>query len=115
LVVICSDGLDPEVAGALRILSGRGHEVWFVQILSEIEIDPDLEGDLRLLDGEGGSPREITANSAVLREYRERLRVHNRDLSDAITRTGGRHALLSPQDAIDSALKNTFKREGWFV
>lgn len=115
LAIVVSDGLDPDIGPAIRAVAGRGHEVWFIQILSEAELDPDLEGDLRLLDGEGGSPREITANRAVLAEYRARLISHNAGLRDAVTRVGGRYALLSPTVSIDRALKDPFKREGWLT
>jgi uncharacterized protein (DUF58 family) len=115
VVLLVSDGLDPDVAGALRTLGGRGHEIWFLQILSDIELDPDLEGDLRLLDAESGAPVEITANSYALKEYRRRLEEHNRAIVETIKRVGGRHALLRADDPLDRIIKETFKREGWLA
>ncbi|CAN5454944.1 DUF58 domain-containing protein [soil metagenome] len=115
IVLILSDGLDPDVANAVKILGGRGHEVWFLQILSPVEIDPDLEGDLRLIDGEGGTPREITANSYVLKEYKTRLTAHNTGLADAARRVGGRYALISADQNFEDLLKNVLKRQGWLV
>jgi uncharacterized protein (DUF58 family) len=113
LVVLMSDGMDPEIAAALRTLGGRGHEVLFLQVLSEIELDPDIEGDLRLLDSEAGVPVEITANSYALKEYRRRLDEHNQAIRDAVLRIGGRHALVRPDMKLEDILKNTLKREGW--
>jgi uncharacterized protein (DUF58 family) len=115
IALILSDGLDPEAANAIRILGGRGHEIWFLQILSPVELDPDLEGDLRLIDGEGGTPREITANSYVLKEYRKKLEEHNAAIQDATTRIGGRYALITSGQSLDKTIKNVLKREGWIT
>jgi uncharacterized protein (DUF58 family) len=115
VVLILSDGLDPDAPAALRALGGRGHEVWLLQILSEVEMDPDLEGDLKLLDGEGGQPVEITANGMVLKEYRKRLREHNAALADASRRAGGRYELLVGRQPLDRILKDVLKRQGWVV
>jgi uncharacterized protein (DUF58 family) len=113
LVVLLSDGLDPEVGAALRAVAGRGHEVWFLQILSEIELDPDLEGDLRLLDSEGGAAVELTANSYALKEYRRRLQEHNQGIVETVRRIGGRHTLVTPVQPLDRLIRSVFKREGW--
>ncbi len=113
VVLIVSDGLDPDIASALRILGGRGHEVLFLQILSDVEIDPDIEGDLRLLDAETGRATEVTANSYVLKEYRRRLQEHNQSIVDVVRRIGGRYALVRPDQAIDEVLQHVLKREGW--
>jgi uncharacterized protein (DUF58 family) len=113
IVLLLSDGLDPDVSMAIRVLGGRGHEVFFLQILSDIEIDPDLEGDLRLLDSESGRPVEITANSFALKEYRRRLQEHNQSIVEAIRRVGGRHALIRPDQPMERVLQDVLKREGW--
>jgi uncharacterized protein (DUF58 family) len=113
VAVVLSDGLDPEAPAAVRALAGRGHEVWLVQVLSDLDLDPDLEGDLRLVDGEGGAPTEITANSATLRAYRENLRRHNEALADAARRGGGRYALVRSDMPLETFVRDTLKREGW--
>jgi len=115
VVLLLTDGLDPEVAPAVRALAGRGHEVLFLQILSDIELDPDLEGDLRLIDGEGGTVVELTANSYALKEYRRRLEEHNAGIREAVRRVGGRHALVRANEPLDSIVKNTLRRDGWFA
>jgi uncharacterized protein (DUF58 family) len=113
VALLISDGLDPDISTAIRTLGGRGHEVLFLQILSDVEIDPDLEGDLRLLDAESGKPTEITANSYALKEYKHRLQNHNQTIIEAIRRVGGRHALIQPDQPVERVLQNVLKREGW--
>jgi uncharacterized protein (DUF58 family) len=113
LAVVISDGLDQEASNAVRGLGGRGHEVLFVQVLSDVELDPDLEGDLRLLDAETGKPVEITANSYALKEYRQNLRAHNDALREAVLRVGGRYALVRATDSLEVVIKQVLRREGW--
>jgi uncharacterized protein (DUF58 family) len=113
VAVLLSDGLDPDAAAAVRILGGRGHEVLFLQILSDVELDPDLEGDLRLLDSETGKATEITANSYAIKEYRRRLQEHNQSVVEAVRRVGGRYGLVRPDQPMEDVLQNVLKREGW--
>ena len=113
VVILVSDGLDEDVTAAVRIVAGRGHEIMFLQVLSQVELDPDLEGDLRLIDGEGGSPAEITANGSVIREYIARLQSHNAALRDTVLRVGGRHALIRPDEAFETVFAQTLKRQRW--
>ena len=112
-MVLLSDGLDPALPTIIRILGGRGHEVCFLQILSDVELDPDLEGDLRLLDAETSGAVEITANSFALKAYRENLERHNQAIRDAVLRIGGRYALVRSSQSIESIIRDVVKRDGW--
>ena len=113
LVVLISDGMDPDVVQAIRAVGGRGHELYFLQVLSDVELDPDLEGDLRLLDAEGLSKVEITANSYALKTYRENLKKHNDGIRDAVLRVGGRYALVNSSASVENTIRDVIKREGW--
>lgn len=113
LVIVLSDGLDPDCQTALRAIAARGHEVWMLQILSRLETDPDLEGDLRLVDAETQSAVEITANRGTLRAYQENLRRHSETLADACRRGGGRHAQMLTETSLSGLVKNVWRREGW--
>ncbi len=115
VAIVISDALDPDVFSAVRVLGGRGHEVWMVQILSDEEIDPDLEGDLRLLDAESGGPVEITANSYALETYKQNLKDHCTKLEQEVLRVGGRYALVNSSDSLEDFVKLTLKRQGWVV
>ncbi len=113
VAVILSDGLDPEVATAMKILAGRGHEIYFLQILSALDLDPDLEGDLRLIDAETGSATEITANSPTLRTYRENIARHNQRLAEVLLSVGGHSAVISTNDPFETVVRDVLKRQGW--
>lgn len=115
MVLLVSDGLDPEIASAIRAVAARGHEILFLQILSDIELDPDLEGDLKLIDAEGGTPVEITTNSYALKEYRKRLEEHNASIVDTVRRVGGRHALVRPDQPFDQIVKDVLRRGQWLA
>ncbi|MCH8275115.1 MAG: DUF58 domain-containing protein [Armatimonadetes bacterium] len=113
LAVILSDGLDPKVTAALRTVAGRGHEIAFVQVLSNEELDPDLEGDLRLVDSEDDAIIEITAHGQTLREYRKRLEKHCTALAVECRRLGGRFLQVRNTDSLPTVMADGFKREGW--
>ncbi|RYG38258.1 DUF58 domain-containing protein [bacterium] len=113
VVALMTDGLDPDFPSALRLLVGRGHEVWLVQTLSDLDLDPDLEGDLRLIDGEGGSPVELTANGAALAEYRKNLETHQTALQEACRRGGGHSVVVNAKESVDDVVKRAWRREGW--
>ncbi len=113
LIVLCSDGMDPDIAGSLQLLAGRGHEIFFVQVLDALDLDPDLEGDLRLLDSESGKSIEVTANSSVLREYRDGLAKHIAAIENQMLRSGGRHAVVSSDKSFRDVLRDVWRREGW--
>jgi uncharacterized protein (DUF58 family) len=113
ILVLISDGLDPELPGVIRALGGRGFEVWHAQILSDIEIDPDLEGDLRLIDSEGSSPTEITINRETLSHYRKSLEAHIVAVSEAAMRTGGHHQLIRTSDSLEEVMVRKLKPGGW--
>lgn len=114
LCVLISDGLDPELPSAIRLLASRGHEPALLQVLAPEEARPDVEGDLRLLDAEGNSTLEITATATVVRTYLENLRKHNEALSSAVLRYGGRTLRLTSDEPLEETLRR-MKREGWLV
>ena len=113
ILVLVSDGLDPDLPATIRALGGRGFEVWHAQILSDIEIDPDLEGDLRLIDSEGTSATEITINRETLLHYRKSLESHIAAVSEAAKRTGGHHQLISTTDSLEEVMVRKLKPGGW--
>ena len=72
-LMLISDLLDPGWQDGLRALQSRPFEITILHVLSPDEIDPPLEGDLRLIDVETGRPIEVTADSDLLKRYRDNL------------------------------------------
>lgn len=115
LVILLTDGLDPEMPNLIRVLGGRGHEVCLIQILAPEEVDPDLEGDLRLLDAETNEVVEITANRDALDGYRKNLAAHNELLQESCRRVGGRYLTVQVDRSLEWIITEKLRREGWFA
>ncbi|MBX3095310.1 MAG: DUF58 domain-containing protein [Fimbriimonadaceae bacterium] len=113
VVVILSDGLDPEFPEALRAVASRGHEPWLLTVLSRNELEPDLEGELKLLDAESNEAVEVTANRSVVEEYLNNLDVHLKSLRDACVRGGGRFAHTASDTPLESVIHRALRKEGW--
>jgi len=114
VIIIASDGLDPNAPNAIRFLGARGHEVWFVQVLSDEELDPDVEGDLKLIDAERSTHVEVTASTQVLETYKRNLSKHCENLANQCKRIGGRYALYQTSEPLLSLVK-TLKSQGWLI
>jgi hypothetical protein len=113
LVLLISDGMDEKLPGAIATVGARGHDLMFMQVLSDIELDPDLEGDLKLVDAEAGGAVELTVNSYSLAEYKRRLTAHQRAIEDAVRRSNGRHLLVTTGQTFESVVTQGLKRYGW--
>jgi len=114
LAIVVSDGLDPELPGALNLLGSRGFEPAMIQVLTSGELNPDLEGDLRLLDAETGAAVEITANRGTLESYMKALDEHNRALEAALVRLRGRYGLLRAEENPGEFIAKVLAKGGWF-
>lgn len=57
----------------LRLLVGRGYDVFAIQVLSPQEVDPTIAGDLRLKDVEDGDMAEVTISSPLIKKYKQNL------------------------------------------
>lgn len=81
VMVIFSDFLMKEgYEDALRLLVGRGYDVFCVQVLSPQEIEPPITGDLRLRDIEDADMAEVTISAPLLKRYRENLAAYCQQL-----------------------------------
>ncbi len=82
LTIIISDFLAPGgYQTGVRAVRQLRQEVALLQILSPDEIDPDLQGEWQLRDSEGSGQIEVSASSAVLQAYRERLATFTEELA----------------------------------
>jgi len=60
----------------LRLLVGRGYDVFVGQVLSPQEIEPPLTGDLRLKDVEDADLAEVTISAPLLKRYKANLQAY---------------------------------------
>lgn len=60
----------------LRMLTGRGYDVFCIQVLSPQELEPDIAGDLRLRDVEDGDAAEVTISAPLLKRYKANLEAY---------------------------------------
>ncbi len=82
LTIVISDFLAPGgYETGLRAVRQLRQEVALLQILSPDELEPDLQGDWRLKDSEGMGSIEVSASSAILQAYRERLALFTQQLA----------------------------------
>jgi uncharacterized protein (DUF58 family) len=57
----------------LRMLVGRGYDLFCVQILSPQELEPEIGGDLRLKDVEDADTAEVTISAPLLSRYKANM------------------------------------------
>ncbi|MCW5765422.1 MAG: DUF58 domain-containing protein [Phycisphaeraceae bacterium] len=83
VMVVISDFFVKEgYENGLRLLLGRGYEVYAVQVLSPQELEPDVGGDLRLKDCEDGDVAEVTITAPLLKRYKQMLAAYCARLRD---------------------------------
>lgn len=70
----------------LRLLKGRGYDLFCVQVLSPQEIDPPITGDLRLRDIEDADMAEVTISAPLLKRYKANLAAYCDQLRDFCAR-----------------------------
>jgi uncharacterized protein (DUF58 family) len=114
VIILISDGLDPEIPSTIRALGGRGFEVWFLNLLSDADLNPDLEGDLRLFDSETDAKTEITINRDTLKSYQTNLENHLHLLATSTLKFKGRYELVRTSETLEEVIGKRLKRSGWF-
>lgn len=74
LAVLLSDLLSVDgYENGLGQLQSRGFEVAVLHLLSPDELEPPLAGDLRLVDVETGQTQEVSLDSGLRQQYRQRV------------------------------------------
>ncbi len=64
----------------LRLLAGRGYDLFALQVLSPQEVEPEIAGDLRLIDIEDQDHAEVTISAPLLKKYKQNLSAYCEDL-----------------------------------
>ena len=82
LTIVISDFLAPGgYATGLKAVRQLRQEVALLQVLAPDELEPEIQGDWRLKDSEGAGSVEVSASSAVLQAYRQRLAMFTQELA----------------------------------
>ena len=113
VMVILSDFFFKEgYETGLRLLLGRGYDLFALQTLSPQEIEPTLGGDLRLKDIEDGDRAEVTISKPLLNQYKKNLAAYCDSLRQFCARRDVVH-LLTPSDTpMDTLVLDILRRRG---
>ncbi|QYU67925.1 hypothetical protein J4558_24185 [Leptolyngbya sp. 15MV] len=120
VMVVLSDFMIKEgYEAGLRLLVGRGYDVFAVQVLSPQEVDPampaergGLAGDLRLRDVEDGDAAEITVSAPLLRRYKQLLAAYCEQLRLFCARRDVVLLSVRSDTAIDALVLDQFRKRG---
>ncbi|MBL9001169.1 MAG: DUF58 domain-containing protein [Phycisphaerae bacterium] len=96
----------------LRMLVGRGYDVFVVQVLSPQEIDPPLTGDLRLKDVEDGDLAEITVAAPLLKRYKANLAAYCATLQNFCARREMNFLTVRSDTPIDVLVLDYLRKRG---
>lgn len=91
LVILLSDFWLDDPKRSLRLLAGKGAELWAFHILAPDEIDPPAQpgGEIHLLDAESGDTILLSLDRATLTSYREALAQWRTDLTETLRTLDG--------------------------
>lgn len=113
VMVVLSDFFIKEgYEAGLRLLSGRGYDLFAVQVLAPQEIKPEIGGDLRLKDCEDGDVAEVTITAPLLKKYVETLEAYNNLLREFCARREIMHMTVSSDAAVDTLILDHLRRRG---
>ncbi len=96
----------------LRLLMGRGYDVFCLQVLSPQELEPDIAGDLRLRDVEDADAAEITVSAPLLKRYKANLAAYCDQLRTFCARRDITLLTVRSDTPIDVLLLDYMRRRG---
>lgn len=96
----------------LRLLTGRGYDVFCIQVLSPQELEPDIAGDLRLRDVEDGDHAEVTISAPLLKRYKANLAAYCDQLRTFCGRRDMTLLTVRSDTPIDVLLLDYLRRRG---
>jgi len=113
VMIILSDFFIKEgYEDGLRLLIGRGYDVYAMQILSPQELDPPITGDLRLKDVEDGDLAEVTISAPLLKRYKANLTAYCDQLGAFCARREISLMTVSTETPVDSLIVDYLRRKG---
>lgn len=96
----------------LRLLVGRGYDLFAVQVLSPQEVEPDIAGDLRLVDVEDGDRAEVTISAPLLKRYKQNLSAYCNGLREFCARREITALTVRTDTPIETLLVDYLRRRG---
>ena len=96
----------------LRLLAGRGYDLFALQVLSPQEVSPDLTGDLRLVDVEDGDRAEVTIAAPLLKKYKATLGSYCAGLREFCSRREINALTVQTDTPVDTLLLDYLRRRG---
>jgi uncharacterized protein (DUF58 family) len=99
----------------LRLLVGRGYDLFAIQLLSPQEVEPDITGDLRLRDVEDADMAEVTISAPLLKKYKQTLAAYCGELRDFCARREISNLTVRTDMPIDTLLLDYLRKRGLLV
>ncbi|MGH7131969.1 MAG: DUF58 domain-containing protein [Phycisphaerales bacterium] len=96
----------------LRLLVGRGYDVYALQVLSPQELEPDVGGDLRLKDCEDADFADVTISAPLLRAYKNQLAAYCKRLGDFCARREIIFSTIPSGTPVDALVLDYLRRRG---
>jgi len=100
----------------LRMLVGRGYDVFAIQVLSPQELEPEgphgVAGDLRLRDVEDADFAEVTISAPLLKKYKQNLSAYCAQLRDFCARREITCLTVRSDTPVETLLVDYLRRRG---
>lgn len=116
VMIVLSDFMFKEgYEAGLRMVAGRGFDLFVSQVLAPEELDPaaqGMAGDLRLVDLEDEAETEVTVSQKLLRTYKDNLNRYCGALREYCVRRDVTHMLVDTSTDLDVLLVEYFRKRG---
>jgi uncharacterized protein (DUF58 family) len=96
----------------LRLLVGRGYDLFLIQVLSPQEVEPTLAGDLRLKDVEDADTAEVTISAPLLKRYKANLAAYCERLREFCARREIGLLTVRSDTPIDTLILDSLRKRG---
>ncbi len=100
----------------LRLLVGRGYDLFCIQVLSPAELDPTgpngIAGDLRLKDVEDADLAEVTISAPLLKRYKANLAAYTDSLREFCARREIGLLTVRSDTPIDTLILDYLRKRG---
>lgn len=113
VMVVVSDFFFKEgYEDGLRLLVGRGYDLFALQILSPQEVEPEIGGDLRLKDIEDGDLAELTISAPLLKKYKQNLAAWNEGLRSFCARREINNLTVRTDTPVETLVLEYLRKRG---